>query len=77
MLGPVDSPYWQHNPDSAKNQPRRLPGVMPVLSTDEAAARIVAAVTKTRRQVVSPPVFRLLFLLTALFPRITEAVMRA
>jgi len=58
VLGPVDSPYWQHNPDSAKNQPRRLPGVMPVLSTDEAAARIVAAVTKTRRQMVSPPVFR-------------------
>ena len=77
VLGTVDSPYWRHNPDSAKSLPRRLPGVMPVLSTEDAAARIVAAVTKTRRQVVSPPVFRLLFLLNALFPRITEAAMRA
>ena len=74
VLGPVDSPYWQHNPGSRERLPKRAAGIRP-LTTAEAAAAIIAGVEKGRRVVVKPAIFRLFFLLNALFPAQTEALM--
>ncbi len=78
MLGTVDSPYWEHNPGSRRHLPQPpLPGLMPTLSVEEAAAAIVSGVERGARRVVKPGVFRALFLLNALAPRLVESQLRA
>ena len=62
-LGPVASPYWEHNPDSRRYMPRRLPLLMPELTVGQAAETIVGAVSAQRRVVVRPWVLRLVIAL--------------
>ena len=62
-LGPVASPYWEHNPGSRRFLPRSVPLLMPELTVDEAAETIIEAVERRRRHVVRPAFFRLLFAL--------------
>lgn len=78
VLGTVDSPYWRHNPGSRKHllQPP-LPGLMPTLSVEDAAAAIVSGVERKARRVVKPGLFRALFLLNALAPGLVESQLRA
>jgi uncharacterized protein len=64
VLGTVESPYWEHNPGSRE----RLPKGFPAMSTDEAAAVIMQAITQRKRQIVRPRIFRLLFALAAIAP---------
>jgi hypothetical protein len=74
VFGRVESPYWENNPGSRERLPRRAARIRP-LTPDEAAAAIVAGIERGRRTVVAPRVFRLLFLLDALFPARTESMM--
>jgi uncharacterized protein len=67
MFGTVESPYWQHNPGSRERIPRSARGIR-VLSTEEAAVRIVSGIEKRARTVIAPAAFRPLFLASALFP---------
>ncbi len=67
VLGPVESPYWEHNPGSRERVPK---GVSPI-GVAEAAEAIVRAIERRKRYVVYPAVFRLLFVLEAMAPGIT------
>jgi short-subunit dehydrogenase len=64
VLGPVESAYWSHNPGSRE----RVPKGVALLSVEEAAKTIVVAVARSRRRIVRPRVFRLMFLVEALVP---------
>jgi len=72
VLGAVESPYWEHNPGS-RERLLSLPGIG-MLSCGEAAASIVAAVDRDRRRVVTPRVFRFLFMLEAACPTLVERI---
>ena len=64
VLGTVESSYWQHNPGSRQRVPR---GSRP-LTTDEAAATIIRAISGNKRLVVRPAWFRLLFAVVTVYP---------
>jgi short-subunit dehydrogenase len=60
VLGTVETPYWEHNPGSRENVP----------TPDEAAGAIFDGISNRRAFVVKPAIFRALFVLKALFPRL-------
>jgi len=68
ILGTVESSYWEHNPGSRERVPR---GFAP-LSTTEAADTIVRAITRNKKYMVRPGLFRLLFAMEAMVPGITS-----
>jgi hypothetical protein len=74
VFGTAETPYWEHNPGSRERLPKRAAGIRP-LTPDDAAAAIVASIQNGKRIVVKPPIFRMFFLLNALFPVQTEALM--
>lgn len=74
VFGTVESPYWEHNPGSRQQLPKRA-AAMRALTPDEVAEAILRGVEKGSRCVVRPRIFRLLFLLNAVFPRRVEAIM--
>ena len=69
-LGTVETPYWQNNPGSRENLPQTDPRLVPVLTPEQAAEAIVDGVEQKKRFVVKPGIFRTLFVLNALFPKI-------
>jgi len=68
VLGTVESSYWAKHPGSRENVPKPMPLVMPVLTTEQAAATIVQGVESGTREIVRPRAFRALFVLNALLP---------
>jgi len=76
VLGAVDTPYWSNNPGSRVAIPTTHPVLMPKLTAEDAATAIERAVDRRRRMVVEPPIFRLLFALNAIAPRLVERGMR-
>ena len=74
IFGTVDSPYWANNPGSREHLPKRARDIRPLTSA-AAATTIITAVEKNQRMVIRPNIFRLFFLLNALFPAQTEAIM--
>ena len=62
-LGTVKSSYWDHNPGSKQHVPAGVPWLIPELSTEEAAATIIAAVENGTLHAVRPRFSRLLFAL--------------
>ncbi|MGV1015376.1 MAG: SDR family NAD(P)-dependent oxidoreductase [Methyloceanibacter sp.] len=76
VLGTVETPYWQHNPGSRENLPKTDPRLVPVLTPEQAAEAIVTGVERKRALVVKPGIFRMLFLLNALFPRLIARELR-
>ncbi len=77
VMGTVESPYWRNNPGSRDNVPASIPGLMPVLTTQDAADLVVAAMERDKIQVVRPRIFRLLFALNCLFPSLVSRSMGA
>ncbi|MEX0745563.1 MAG: SDR family NAD(P)-dependent oxidoreductase [Phycisphaeraceae bacterium] len=69
-LGTVETTYWQNNPGSRENLPQTDPRLVPVLTPEQAAEAIVDGVEQKKRFVVKPGIFRALFVLNALFPRL-------
>src|SRR6478672_1119069 len=76
VLGTVETSYWEHNPGSRQNLPKANPRLAPTLSADEAAEAIFAGVELRKRTVVKPGIFRVLFLLNALFPGLVARQLR-
>ena len=76
VLGPVDTPYWEHNPGSHKALAESNSVLMPILSAKDAAETIVAAIEKKRRLAVRPWAFRALLVLNALMPRLVASQLR-
>jgi short-subunit dehydrogenase len=76
VLGLVESPYWQHNPGSRAHAPKTNPLIAPVLTPEQAAEAIVTGIEARKRTVVKPVIFRALFLLNALAPRLVAGQIR-
>ena len=74
MFGTVDSPYWEHNPESRERLPASA-ARQRALTVGECAAAIVRGIEKDQRVVLKQPSFRLLFLMNALFPGRVEATL--
>jgi short-subunit dehydrogenase len=74
IFGPVETPYWEHNPGSRERLPKRA-AMVPVLSPQQVASTIVTAIDRGSRAIVSPRLYRLLFFLNSLFPAQIEASM--
>lgn len=76
VLGTVETPYWEHNPGSRERVPVANPVLAPVLSPQQAAEAIFRGVEGRKRRVVKPAIFRALFVLNALFPRVVARQIR-
>jgi len=76
VLGTVDSPYWRHNPGSREHLPASNPALLPALTTQEAAEAIFTGVETGARMVVKPPIYRALFVLNAIAPRLVARQLR-
>ncbi|WP_157235530.1 hypothetical protein [Methylosinus sp. LW4] len=63
VLGLVESSYWEHNPGSREHASKAISP----LTTDQAGAVIIQAIEQRKRVLVSPAIFRALFLLRALY----------
>jgi short-subunit dehydrogenase len=75
VFGTVETPYWENNPGSRERLPKAGAQIR-TLTSEEAGTAVADAIEKGKRLLVKPAVFRLLFLLNALFPQQTEAMMR-
>jgi short-subunit dehydrogenase len=76
VFGLVETPYWEHNPGSREHVPVMNPLIMRPLTAEEAAEAIVAGVAGRKRMVVKPAIFRALFLLNAVAPRLVANQLR-
>jgi short-subunit dehydrogenase len=76
VLGPVETPYWKHNPGSRERLPAANPVLAPTLSSEQAAEAICAGVAARKRTVVKPGIFRALFVLNAIAPRLVARQLR-
>jgi short-subunit dehydrogenase len=76
VLGTVDSPYWRHNPGSREHLPASNAALLPTLTTTEAAEAIFTGVETGARMVVKPPLYRALFVLNAIAPRLVARQLR-
>jgi uncharacterized protein len=76
VLGTVETPYWQHNPGSRENMPKTDPRLVPILTPEQAAQAIVEATEAGKPEIVKPGIYRLLFLVNALFPRLVASELR-
>jgi short-subunit dehydrogenase len=76
VLGAVDTPYWEHNPDCRENVPATNPRLMPTLTPEQAATAIFEGVAKKKPIVVKPSMYRALFVMNALFPKLVAKQLR-
>src|SRR5262249_9451934 len=76
VLGMVESSYWEHNPGSRKRVPAMNPMIARPLTPDQAAEAIFSGVEGGKRVVVKPAIFRALFLLNAIAPRLVASQLR-
>lgn len=76
VLGTVDTPYWEHNPGSRRNVPKTSELLLPTLTAEQAAQAIVDGAARKRTFVVRPGLYRALFVLNALFPRLIAHQLR-
>ena len=76
VLGPVETPYWEHDPGSRQYLPRANPRLAPTLTATEAAEAIFEGVERRKRTVVKPAIMRVLFLLNAVVPDLVTRHLR-
>jgi len=76
VLGAVDTSYWANNPGSRASVPKAVPGLLPQLSADQAAAAIVEAIERKHRVAVKPAAYRLVFAMQALAPSLVARGIR-
>jgi short-subunit dehydrogenase len=76
VLGPVETPYWEHNPGSREHMPKPNPILAPILTAEQAAEAIVQGVERRQRRVVKPAILRALFLLNAFAPGLVTRQLR-
>ena len=66
-FGTVETAYWKNNPGSRENVPRSA-GAMKPLTQEHVAETIVRGIERGDRAILEPEIFKLLFILNALFP---------
>ena len=76
VLGPVETPYWEHNPGSREHLPESNPILAPILTAEQAAQAIAQGVERRQRRVVKPAILRALFLLNAFAPGLVTRQLR-
>ncbi|MEE8633606.1 MAG: SDR family NAD(P)-dependent oxidoreductase [Methyloceanibacter sp.] len=76
VLGAVETPYWEHNPSGRENVPETDPRLMPTLTPEQAAEAIFEGVEKKKPTVVKPGLYRALFVMNALFPKLVAKQLR-
>lgn len=76
VLGTVETPYWEHNPGSRENMPRTNPRLVPTLTPEQAAEAIFASAESKKSFVVTPGIYRALFVMNALFPKTVASQLR-
>ncbi|MBI5817109.1 MAG: SDR family NAD(P)-dependent oxidoreductase [Candidatus Yonathbacteria bacterium] len=73
--GPIDSPYWQHNPNSRERVPKIASILVPVLKQEEVAKAIVNGVKHNKKLIVIPLMMKLVYILHFFFPFLTRWLM--
>jgi uncharacterized protein len=68
--------YWASNPGSLARLPKPNPILVPDLSPEQAAEAIYSGVAARKRRVVKPGIFRALFVLNAIAPRLVARQFR-
>jgi uncharacterized protein len=76
VLGPVETPYWDHNPGSRERLPKSSSILAPIMSAQQAAEAIYDGVETGKRMVVKPGILRALFVLNAIAPRLVARQVR-
>lgn len=76
VLGTVETPYWERNPGSRETMPKTNPMLFPVMTAEKAASAIVKGIAQRRTFVVKPALYRAVFVLNALFPRLVASQIR-
>jgi short-subunit dehydrogenase len=76
VLGTVETPYWEHNPGSRENLPKTDPRLVPTLTPEQAAQAIVEGAAEKKPFVVKPAIYRALFVMNALFPKLVASQLR-
>ena len=70
----VQSSYFENNPGTEERIPSAQ-SLLPVLTPEQAAAAIVHGIKRNQREVVAPPMLRVVLLLNTLFPSVTRRLM--
>ena len=76
VLGTVETPYWEHNPGSRENMPKSDPRLIPTLTPEQAAEAIFTGAEEKKPTVVKPGIYRALFAMNALFPKLVAKQLR-
>jgi short-subunit dehydrogenase len=76
VFGTVETPYWEHNPDSRERVPVGNPILAPILTAEQAAEAIFRGVEARKRRVITPASLRAVLLLNALAPRLVARQLR-
>ena len=76
VLGTVETPYWEHNPGSRENMPKSDPRLMPILTPEQAATALFNGAEQKKPTVVKPAIYRALFVMNALFPKLVAKQLR-
>ena len=71
--GKVSSEYFEHNPGAEQRIPR-IARIVPTLTPAQVAEAICSALERERREVLVPPILRVLNAQARLAPRLTEWV---
>jgi uncharacterized protein len=66
-FGTVETAYWKNNPGSREHVPSSA-GAMKALTQEQVADAIVRGIERGQRAILQPGIFKLLFLLNAMFP---------
>jgi short-subunit dehydrogenase len=73
-IGKVDSPYFDHNPDSEERIPK-IGKIYPVLTTEQVATSILRAVRENKKEVIIPFLHRLTVFFHSFFPGLVEGLL--
>ena len=74
-LGTINSTYWENNPGSRERLPR-IDRFNRPLTVEQVAEAILKGIENDAREIIRPRIFRLIFILNAFFPKISERIMR-
>lgn len=74
-FGKVASTYWEHNPGSEERLPR-VNAYLPTLTPQQVGHAISMAIERESSLIVLPRIFKFLFVLNALSPKMTSRVLR-
>lgn len=66
--GPIDTPYWQNNPNSRERVPGIARLLVPMLTAEQVAVAIVKGIRNNRRLIVIPGMMRVVYGLNRIFP---------